>query len=382
MIDVISTDELRRLATHVGEQSVSIYLPTHRAGKETAQDPIRLENLASRAIDELVALGARRTEAEARLGRVLHAFRDGDFHTHLEDGLAAFVDGDQVSMYRLPDRVEELVVVADRFHLKPLLPSVASGEVFYVLALSQKQVRLLRGTRYRIAELELVDAPESLTEALWYLDRERQLQYHGAQRVGRGRVAAIFHGHGMGKETHDADIVQFFRAVDEGVRTIIGDHRAPLVLAGVAYLHPLYRTASRYPAIVDGGIEGNPEPMSAEELHDRAWPLVEPVFNAGRDAARAAFLEAGAKTVSTVADAVDAAHAGRMASLFVPRGVTRWGIVDETGHVREEHEERRPGDRDLLDDAAVATLTRRGEVYVVDPADVPGDGPVAGVLRY
>ena len=382
MIDIVSNVEVGELAARQGAHCVSIYLPTHRAGNETDQDRIRLKNLVSRATEELVALGVRRSEAEELMAPVTALRDDADFLAHLEDGLAVFVVDDGVRTFRVPETFEELVVVTDRFHLKPMLPSVTSGDVFYVLALSQNQVRLLRGSRYRVSELELTDIPESLAEALWYLDREKQLHLHGADRVGRGRVSAIFHGHGVGKEGHDADLAQFFRAVDEGIHTIIPDLTAPLVLAGVDYLHPIYRTASRYPTIVETGIEGNPELLRAEELHDRAWPLVEPIFAEGRRAARDVFVEGRSATVSTPGDAIEAAHLGKVAALFVSRGVQCWAVVTDDGRVLEEHADRRPGDRDVLDAAVLDTLAHGGKVFVVDQADVPGGSTVAGVLRY
>jgi len=47
------------------------------------------------------------------------------------------------------------VVVSDRFHLKPLLPLLTGDGRFYILALSQNQVRLLQGTRYSVRGLYL-----------------------------------------------------------------------------------------------------------------------------------------------------------------------------------------------------------------------------------
>jgi hypothetical protein len=44
---------------------------------------------------------------------------------------------------------------SDRFHLKPLLPLLTGDGRFYILALSQNQVRLLQGTRYSVRGLYL-----------------------------------------------------------------------------------------------------------------------------------------------------------------------------------------------------------------------------------
>ena len=42
---------------------------------------------------------------------------------------------------------DELMVVAPGFHVMPLLALLTGDGLFYVLALSQNQVRLLAGTR-------------------------------------------------------------------------------------------------------------------------------------------------------------------------------------------------------------------------------------------
>jgi len=47
-----------------------------------------------------------------------------------------------------------------------------------------------------------------------------------------------------------------------------GIKKAPLVLAGVEYLFPIYQEANTYPDLVEEGITGNPENLKPEELHD------------------------------------------------------------------------------------------------------------------
>lgn len=382
MIDVISGPDLRRLVEFHDGYCVSIYIPTHRVRGETAQDPIRLKNSLTRAVGELEALGVRRAEAERLLASATALEDNKEFWTHLDLGLAVFISGDGTKVYRLPAAVEELVVVAERFHLQPLLPVVSTGEIFYLLVVSANEIRLLRGSRFGVSELALGDIPASLAEALWFVDREAQLQRHTAGRVGTGDVTATFHGHGAGKDTREIDLDRFLAAVDTGVRQVLADGHAPLVLAGVADTVSHYRRMSKYPHLVQRSIEGSAEGLSPAELHDRAWPLVEPVFKKGQEDARDAFLADPQRAVDTISEALVAAKEGRVAALFVPLGVHCWGRFETDRQVTEVHDERQPGDRDLFDVVAVETLTSRGDVFVVDETSVPGDGSVAALLRF
>jgi hypothetical protein len=47
-----------------------------------------------------------------------------------------------------------LVIVSERFHVKPLLPLLSGDGRFYVLALSQNEIRLLQGTRYSVEQVD------------------------------------------------------------------------------------------------------------------------------------------------------------------------------------------------------------------------------------
>lgn len=382
VIDVISTQALRSLTEVRGEHCVSIYLPTHQAGDDTSQDPIRLKNLTARAAQELRSVAEPTQDVDDMLSAVTALQGDRQFWAHQGRGLAIFIADDRTRTYRLPDPVEELVVVADRLHLKPLLPCVASGETFFVLALSQNQVRLLRGSRYSINELALDEIPESLAQALRFDDRTPQLQSHGALRTGTGQVTATFHGHGLGKDSRDADLDRFLSAVDAGVLEIVGDASAPLVLAGVDHVVARYRKLTSHRHVVDGEITGNPERISADDLHERSWPLVKPLFDAAQHEARERVLGGSERTATTLPEVVLAARDGRVRSLFVPVGVQRWGRLDADRREVEEHDERQPGDRDLLDVATLDTLLTGGRVFAVTPGDVPGDGPLSAEFRY
>src|SRR5215207_2909888 len=194
-MELLSRAELETLIEEPEGLCVSIFLPTHRAGAQIQQDPIRLKNLLREAEEQLLAKEFRAPEAEELLGPAWELLDDSVFRRHQSDGLAIFLSAGVFRYYRLPLNFEDLVVVADRYYLKPLLPLLAGDGQFYVLALSQNEIRLLRATRHSVSEVELEDVPQSLADTLRYDDQEKQLQFHTGTAGGRGGRAAIFHGH-------------------------------------------------------------------------------------------------------------------------------------------------------------------------------------------
>jgi hypothetical protein len=156
------------------------------------------------------------------------------------------------------------------------------------------------------------------------------------------------------------------------------------VLAGVEYLFPLYEQANTYPHLLDEGIAGNPEELTPEELHARAWPLVQPTFMEAQEeaAARYSQLVGTGQATADVREAVLAAHRGRIDVLFVALGIQVWGKFDPSTVTIHMHEDAQPGDEDLLDLAAIQTILKGGTVYAVEPGQVPDDAPLAAVFRY
>ena len=74
---------------------------------------------------------------------------------------------------------------------------------------------------------------------------------------------------------------------------------------------------------------------------------------------------------------------GRIGTLFIKNGTTNvWGKFKEDKLDIEVHDEKKPGDEDLLDKAAINTMLRGGTVYIVEPEDMPDRTPAAAIMRY
>jgi hypothetical protein len=380
----LQREELKILIQRREGPCVSIYMPTHRVFPETRQDPIRFKNLLREAEERLKAGGLQSQGAKKLLKQAKSLIRDGLFWQYQADGLAAFISSDVFYHYRFPLKFDELLVVTDRFHIKPLLPLFTHEARFYILALSQNEVRLFRCSRYSIHEVELEGVPRSLSEALQYDDPERQLQFHTRAPAAGGERAAMFHGQGVGKDDAKDNILRFFHQVDHGLQKILQEERAPLALAGVDYLLPIYREANSYSHVMGEGVTGNPEGLQPEELRREAWRLVEPYFLKVQQEATAQYkqLAGGDRASNQIEKILPAAHDGRVDFLFVAVGVQQWGTFDPITFSIHLHKEPGPGDEDLLDFAALHTLLNGGTVYAVNPEEVPDGAPLAAVFRY
>lgn len=317
-------------------------------------------------------------EAVRLLKPVTRFVDNSPFWQYQSDGLAIFLTNGFLHYYRVPLVFEELVVVAKRFHLKPLLPLLFNDGQFYVLALSQNKSRLFECTRHSVCEVELEGVPQNLDEAIRLDEPKKQLQLH------TGSGAAVFHGHGGGVDDMKNQLLQYFRQIDQGISRCLQNENAPLVLAGVDYLFPIYREVNTYACLRDVGINGNPDEQKSEELQTKAWELVSPLFMKQRDDALTRYhqLTGSGRTSNDVATVVEAAFLGRVEMLFVGVGIQRWGQFDQEHGRAEIHAEAQPGDEDLLDWAAIQTLRNGGAVFASSPSEVPDGMALSAVFRF
>ena len=93
-MDVLKRTDFQQLVETNGKWHISIYMPTHRAGNEQQQNPIRLKNLMAQAEKKLLDYGVRRPEVQALLQPAEELLRDHAFWQHQSDGLAVFLSND------------------------------------------------------------------------------------------------------------------------------------------------------------------------------------------------------------------------------------------------------------------------------------------------
>ena len=382
-MNALSQDELKTLMGKHQGLCVSIFMPTFRTGVESQQNQIRFRNLLRSAEEKLLTAGLRSQEvkeilepAQALPGNVL-------FWRRQSDGLALFLCADLFRYFCLPEAFQELIVVADRFHISPLLPVLSGDKRFYILALSQKEVRLLEGTGQNVREIELEAVPKSLEEALQHDELEKQVRFRTGS-VSGGTGMAMVSGHGGVADDAKDNLLKYFRMIDRALHDLLKDERTPLVLAGVEYLFPIYREANSFPHLIEEGIAGNPKGASSESLYRMALKIVGPFFQKAENDAIAQYRQSSGTglTSADIREIVRDASHGRVGMLFIAVGSRIWGTFKKESRTVELHQKPEADDEDLLEIAAIQTYLNGGSVFILPPEKMPEPKDLVAVFRY
>lgn len=362
---------------------LSLYQPTHRSHPENQQDPIRFRNLVKTLEESL-----RREYATKNVQPLLEPFLkladDSDFWNHTGDGLAVLGAPGLFRAYRLQRPVAELAVVADSFHLKPLLRILQSSDRYHVLALSREGLGLCEGNRDALHSIELPpDVLQPIDEAL---EGDRKEPHVEVWTFGAGPASAgVRHGQASGAELEDHGAERFFRAVD---RTILEHYSRPsglpLLLATLPEHRAMFHRISRNPMLMAQGIETDPGALSIEELRERAWKVVEPHYLARLAGLVEMFGVARSKELGAddLAQAMRAAVAGRVATLLLEADRHIPGRVDAMTGAIEFDDLANPAVDDLLDDLGELVLKAGGQVVVVPPERMPTRSGLAAIYRF
>ncbi len=370
--------EIHALAGRSPALTASIYLPTHRPSSERQQDHIRAKNLIHQARDMLKEAGNDHL-ADSILGGVSEAMADFDFWSHPSDGLALFCTASGYEQLWVPAIMPELAVVSMHSHIKPLMPLLQGDGLFYLLEISQHGATLYKGSRFGLNICELPGAPAWIDEVLGDAEPQRHTEVRTVQSAPGG---AVRYFGTSGDEKSKERVSKYFRHIDAIVCGLLHAQNAPLILAGVEYLLPLYREVNRHPRILSTGITGNQNTTPLNMLHERAWELIAPLFSTTDKKVHERYgeLHGTERTSADLATVIRASMQGRVADLFVASDSERWGTIDQD--IITEHPAHRPLDDDLLNRAVLAAMSTHAYIQVLPRAMMPNHEEIAAIYRY
>lgn len=357
---------------------LSLYQPTHRHHPDNQQDPIRFRNLL-KALEQSLRESYPAQDARALLRQFEDLAQDRAFWNCTLGGLAVLAAPGVFHVYNLPRSVPEFAVVADSFHIKPLIRFVQSADRYHVLGVSRQKISFFEGNRDALEEVDLDPAvPRIPSEA----PRGEAKEFHLSAWASSAGSPGVHYSEGSKSNIEDNAATRFLRAVD---RAILEHYsrpvRLPLILAALPENQSFFRAISRNPFLLPDGVDMHPDAMSRNDLRERAWRRMESHYRARLAGliemfAAARSKELGDDDVERVAASAAAARVGTLlteADRHIPGRIN-----PETGEVSLG------GDAvdDVLDDLAELVLKNGGQVVIVPNEHMPTQTGVAAIYRF
>lgn len=347
---------------------VSMYFPAHRASPPAEQNLQRFRELLSQA-ERMLMEKFPNKQAKAGLAK-LHTIPAEQIGAGPHDGIAIFASPDYLQVLDLQRPVDELCVVSESFHVKPLIRTMQQGDRFQILCLSLNRIRILEGNQYAVSEVPLRNVPPSILEArVVHIGGKNMPEQHGATSAEQPAMR----------------LDHFLRLLD----TLVWENHSrvshlPLIVAADVKNLSAFLEMSKNPYILEKGIAIDPEHQPNDRLRDEAWKLMEPRYQEEvrrlTDQFRVA--QAHQKGTDELPIVAEAAAVGRVGTLLVDANRYVPGVLHKTSGTIESATSHDPRAEDLLDDLAEMVLKMDGQVYVLEHEQMPTDAGIAAVFRY
>ncbi len=384
-MELLTKELIQELLATKQAPCLSLYMPTHHKHPENLQDIILFKNLVQEMEE---SLGQKYTSGEVQkfLEPLEALAHDTTVWNHTLKGLAVFSAKEVFKVVRLHKSVEELAMVADSFHTKPLRQYLQSLDHFHLLALTLHDIRLFEGNRHALTEVELgADTPKTITEALGGELTGKHSTTASYGGIG-GESSSMHHGHGGFKEEAEKDAERFFRVVAKAIDEHFSKPTGwPLILAALTEHHNLFQKVSKNPHLLPHGIAINPSSVSPDQLAKMAWEIMEPEYKLKLDSRVERFEQerADGKGSDDYKQVAVAAVEGRVDTLLVEAdriiAVRVTNLV--TGNTQKK-DLTNPRVDDLLDDMGELVIKMGGQLMVLPAEKMPSETGLAAIFRY
>ena len=381
---ILSKELFIELASYRASCCVTVYIPTHKSGVAVNEkkDAIVFKNTLQDLSKRLAEKEIPTAVIEQMLTPGHELLKDDAFWAGMDNGLAVFISEGYFKYIKMPVAPENEVMCEKTFYVSPLIPILACKEYFYLLVISKQKCKLFKADAFGMEYIPVPDLPEDMMDVKRLSEKDAS-----TVRVGTssGTGGANFHGMGGGNPDEKTNIATYFEHVDDILyKQILHTENVPLLLAGVEYLIPIYKSVCDYHNVCNEALTGSHEHDDKNALYEMAKEVMLPYFRQPMEKALTIYANQSATDLTSYdpAEIIPGAYYGRVSHIFVKKADHLWGTFDETTSELNLGDTESENSEDLLDEALVRTIRNGGEVFVLDQEKMPANSKMAAVFRY
>jgi hypothetical protein len=378
---IINKDFVMELANEVDEPCISIYLSTQAAREGNFHKlEIKLKNHLSDAAKKLKKEWEfKEAEVEEFLKPAYELVNDINFLHHHEIGLALFISKNKFEYVRFNTDIKDQLSVSKHFYIIPLLNKLMVNNQYYILALSKHDNKFYKANSDNITRLSKYEVEESLDDYIEYEGENTNIQHH-SHKVSASNT--VYHGRGIVMEEEKEELLKYLRQIDSNLKNELKNKEAPLILYCDEGLFHFYEKVNSYNNLFDKFINGNPESLNENKIHEKTWDVVKEYIQEQKEEIIEEFkeLKGTSKTSLDIKMIVPDAFYSKVYSLLIDGSRELKGYFDNQRN--KVHMVKDGKDSyDLFNFAAILTLRNGGEVYVFEDM-VPEGINIEAINRY
>lgn len=375
---MISRKIINQLIENTEDLNITITLPTHKKGEEVQQNPIRFKNLLNSVVKDLKKKDIKPSKINELLKKPNQLVDDLSFWNHSDEGLALYINNRTYQLFELPYNLNEQAYVNNHFLITPLLPMLSLNGSYHILAISPKNLRLLKCTRNSVNEVTPDDIFTNIED--YIVDKpEVHLQFH----TGADNMDAMYFGHGGAEEDKKIFVEKYLRGVEESVTKQLRTSGDPLILVGSEEILPIYRSLNKYSRLLEESVTKYPGALKNKELQEAGWDVIRDYFLQDMYDAIEQFKDGNTDRVSNnLSEIVESTVMGKTDTLFIAKDEVSWGIYDEEEHTVHYYSNQNGSNNELLNWTALQAYEKGGKVFVLPKQEMPHASTVAALFRF
>lgn len=374
--------------------TVSIYIPVKRTEREDRRnewDKIEFKDLAEEA-KRTMHEKYPDVDPKPIFDKIDYILTHEDLPLWIDAsaGLAFLVNTDEALVYNLSYAPDPVVVVADKFYLKPLIRNTQYDMAYKLLLLNSDFFSVLDGN-YNAVHYEPLpdDVKNYFAETFPEFDGETTaLDYYSLEDH-----ESPYHDHKSRKEVTKEETEKFFRYVDKAMNDhIVRDSETPVILVTIPEHEHMFREICTFKSLLPESIKKDARTMTGTELRDDARAIMEGIGDKKIDELCDQYdLDASKdKATDAITSIGEALFNKRVGILFLEDGKGIPGSFDQaTGTVSldgtpdpVDDKKLDPASPDIANDFALAAIAQDAKVIVLPHDKMPTASPVAVIDRY
>lgn len=355
-------EKLKKIKDIISENCVTITLNTHRTKPDNQKDPLTLKNLVKEAEERLLA-NEKKRDVWPIIDRIKNLAENID-HSHNLESLILFVNKEMADYVRLPITLESRVVIDDTFSTRDMIRAFHLEASYYVLVLSQHNVRLIEAFKDKaIAE---AGQPFPIENTRFYSTSKAEI-------ANAARQTSL--------------IAEFFNQVDKEVNKVRKENPFPVIIcAEESTYHEYLKIADQKQVILEAYLNRNRLDETAQAIVTEAWDILRDHLTRKNNARKAELQQSinSGRFLSDVNDIWSAILNGRIQTLFLEEGLFKPGVIKEDKIIFRSETDRSNKEviDDIFDEMILAIMNSGGDVVFLPKGELAKFQGFGAITRY